>query len=293
MPGFNSYDSIINALSVLNTGQEVFFQRTLPAAHVAGQFFTSWANTGVPVAGGWVGTGAGTPTMANVDSSTPGAIPLVSPTYASGTNPYIVTAGIMQAAGATGMAGTLMLVDRLADTGSLTTAIGTGAVTMPGGGWSRYNDGAGVMAFVEALTGVPTTGIIVQLSKYTNQAGTANRVSGLSTATAATLHRLYGTAGPFINLASGDTGISSIQEITISGANALNCAVVVCKPLFFVPCVTTGYYTERDLVIQTSKLPKLQVTSNDKTACLQWIFIPNAATTSGAVFVGTVSTVTG
>lgn len=293
MPGFASYDAIINALSVLNKGQEVFFQRTIPAAHVAGQFFTSWANTGVPIAGGWYGTGAGAPTMANVDSSTAGSIPIVSPTFASGENPYIVTAGIMQAAGATSLSGTLMLVDRLADTGSLTTAIGTGVVTPPGGGWSRYNTGAGVMAFVEALTGAPTANIVVQLSKYTNQAGTANQVSGLSTATAATLHRTYGTTGPFISLASGDTGIRSIEEITISGANALNVAIVVCKPLLMIPCTTLSYFSERDLVIQTPKLPKLEVTAGNKTACLQWIYMANAATSASSVFVGSVSTVTG
>jgi hypothetical protein len=86
-----------------------------------------------------------------------------------------------------------------------------------------------------------------------------------------------------------DTGIKSIESISVTAVAALNIAVVVAKPLFMLPCVTATYYTERDMVIQTPKLPKMQV-SADTTACLQWIFLPGAATTP--TLTGSVSTVT-
>jgi len=287
MAGFNSYDAIINALTISGTGQEVLFSKTAPAAQVAGAFHTSWAYTGIPTAGGWAGAGGGAAaTLVTCDSATVGALSVVSPTTASGTNPYIVAAGAMPTAN---VVGTLMLIDRLADTGPLTTASGgTCTITMPGGGWARYTDGVGVMAFVESLTGVPTATAVVTLN-YTNPAATAGRISSGATV-AAGAHRAFGSSGPYLALQGTDAGIKSIESLSLTTAAALNIAVVVCKPLLMLPCVSAYYYTERDLVIQTPKLPKLQVAA-DKTACLQWIFFTGGTTTPTVV--GSVSTVTG
>lgn len=287
MPGFSSYDSIINAISTLGKGQEVLFSKTAPAAQVAGAFHTSWAYTGIPAAGSWAGAGGSTTaTLVTCDSTTAGAIPLVSPTTASGENPYVITASVMPT---TSVAGTLILVDRIADTGALTTtAGGTCTLTMPGGGWARSTSGVGVMASVESLTGTPTAGTVVTMT-YTNTASVGSRVSGSATSVAGT-HRVVGTSGPFINLQSGDLGIKSIESLSITTATALNIALVVYKPVLMIPCVTANYYAERDMVIQTPKLPKLDVAA-DKTACLQWVFLTNASTTP--IIVGSVSTVTG
>lgn len=293
---FTSYDGLLAAL-VAGQGQEIYFQKTLPAAHVAGNFYTSWAYAGTPAAGGWAGAGgAAAATMVTCTNTTPGALGLVSPTTASATNPYILSAGVVQATGAQTMSGTLMLIDRLADSGPLTTVFGGScALTMPVATslWARYADGIGVQAFVESLeTTVPTASTTIALT-YTNTAGTGARTSG-STTVAATKSLVKGTNGPFLSLASGDLGIKTIESIQVGAVTpaAGTIALVVCKPLLVMPCTTTGYYVERDLVIQTPKLPKLQVAA-DASACLQWIFFPNAATTSGAVFMGSVNTVTG
>lgn len=291
-----SYDSILAALAA-GAGQEIYFQKTLPAAHVAGNFYTSWAYGGTPAAGGWAGAGgAAAATMVTCANTTPGALGLVSPTTVSATNPHILSAGIVQAVGAQTMAGTLMLIDRLADSGPLTTVFGGScSLTMPVATslWARYADGIGVQAFVESLeTTTPTVSTTIALT-YTNTAGTGSRTSG-STTVAATKSLVKGTNGPFLSLASGDLGIKTIESIQVGAVTpaANTIALVVCKPLLVLPCTTTGYYVERDLVIQTPKLPKLQVAA-DASACLQWIFFPNAATTSGATFIGSVSTVTG
>lgn len=286
MANFTSYDAILAALDA-GDGQELFFSKTAPAAQVSGAFHTSWAYTGYPSAGAWVGSGgAAAATMVTCDNNTQGAIPFASPTTASGENPRILTAGAMVS---TAVAGTLMLIDRIADTGALTTTSGGSCtITMPGGGWARYNDGVGVMAYMESLTGTPTVSITAQLG-YTNSDATASRVSGTAVAAAGT-HRVFGTSGPFISLQGTDKGIKSIESVSITTATALNVAIVVCKPLLMLPATTAQYFTERDLVIQTPKLPKLQV-SADASACLQWVFFSGAATTP--VTTGSISLVTG
>jgi len=286
MANFNSYDSILAALEA-GKGQEIYSTKVAPAAQAAGAYYSTWAYTGDPGAGSWQGTGgASAATMGVCYNTTTGALPLVSPTTASGENLRLLTAGIMSS---TSIAGTAVLIDRIADTGPLaTTAGGSCSITMPVGGWPRYTNGVGVVAFVESLAAVPTSGTAVTLN-YTNTNSVSGRVSSTVTVAAAS-HRVFGNPGPFISPQAGDTGIKSIESISIATASALNIAVVVCKPLFVMPLTTAFYYTERDLVIQTPKLPRLPV-SADSTSCLQWIIYSNAATTP--VITSTISAVAG
>lgn len=295
MGGFTSYDSILNALSVLNKGQEVMFSKVAPTAQVVNNFHTSWAYTGFPGVGGWVGSGGvGAATMVSCNNLTTGAMQISSPTTASATNPYLLTAGAMST---TTMNGVLVLIDRLADTGILTTTSGgTCTITMPTGGvWERYPDGAGVQATVEVLSGTPSSGSTITLASYTNSAGTTTRASSASAATTTTpLHRMYGTGSAMnIALQGQDLGIRSIQTLSMAGATGANLALVVYKPLLILPVTTAYFYTERDLVIQTPKLPKLQVSAQtvDTSACLQWVFYPGAATTP--TYTGSLSFVVG
>lgn len=290
-----SYDSIIAALGA-GKGQEVFFSKTTGLAHAAGTPFTGWGYGGTPAAGVWAGAGgAAAATLVTCDSGTAGSIPIVSPTTASGESLYMLSAGVGQLSGAQTISGTLMLVDRLADTGPITTTFGGScAITMPVATslWARYTDGIGVMAYVESLEATaPTVSTTIALT-YTNTGGTGTRVSG-STTVAATKSRAMGTgAHPFLSLQLGDKGIKTIESIQVGAVTpaANTIALVVCKPLLILPSTTTGYYVERDLVIQTPKLPKLPVAA-DASACLQWVFIPNLATTAGSVFSGSITVV--
>lgn len=284
MAALNSYDAILAALEA-GKGQEVFFSKTAPAAQVAGAFHTSWAYTGTPGAGAWVGTGGSTAaTMVSCNNNTIGALPFASPTTASGENPRILTVGGMVT---TAVAGTVILVDRLADSGPLTTAAGgTCMITMPTGGWERYTDGVGVMAFMESLGTAPAAGSVFTLN-YTNTDSVTARVSGPAT-TAATAHRCFGSGAPWFPLQGNDRGIKSIESISCTTVTASNIALVVCKPLLMLPVTTAFYYTERDLVIQTPKLPKLPVAA-DSSACLQWIFLAGA--TTSPTFTGSISLV--
>lgn len=285
MAALNSYDAILAALEA-GQGEEVFFTKTAAAAQVAGVFHTSWAYTGTPSAGTWVGAGGATAaTLVTCDNTTVGALPITSPSTASGTNPRILTVGGMVS---TAVAGTLMLVDRIADSGALTTAAGgTCTITMPVGGWARYTNGLGVMVFVESLGAAPASGSVFTLG-YTNTDSVASRVSGAAT-TAATAHRVYGGSGsPWIPLQGTDKGIKSVESFTCTTVTAANVALVVCKPLLMLPATTAYYYSERDLVIQTPKMPKLPV-SADTSSCLQWVFLAGAATTP--TLIGSISLV--
>lgn len=293
MPGFTSYDGILAALSA-GKGQEVMYGKNFPITTAAGVYYSSWLFSGQTQAGALSGVGGSTTaTLTTCNSNTVGAIPIVSPTTASGENPYLLTVGSMPTLT---MAGSMILVDRIADTGLLTTASGaTCTITNPGGGWARYNDGVGVMAYIESQASAPNATAVVAMS-YTNTASTAGRIPTPATLTAVA-YKVFGsgsnapTGGPFFQLQGNDIGIKSIENISLTTAAALNIAVVVCKPILVLPCVTAAYYTERDLVIQTPKLPKLPV-SADATACLQWIFVPNAAVANPTI-IGSVSTVTG
>lgn len=293
MSGFNSYDAILAAIAAGNT-QEVQYGKLWPVNSVAAVMYSSWLFTGLTAAGTLAGAGGTTAaTLVTCDNTTVGAIPIVSPTTASATNPYLVSAGSMPTLS---LAGTMMLIDRLADSGTLTTASGaTCTLTMPGGGWARYTNGIGVQAFMEGQAAAPTATAVVAMS-YTNTVPTAGRIPSPCTLTAVA-YKVFGsgtnapTGSPFFLLQGNDQGIKSIENVSLTVAAAANVALVVCKPLLILPCTTAMFYTERDCVIQTPKLPKMPVAA-DKSACLQWIFFPNAAVTTPTVM-GSVTFVTG
>jgi hypothetical protein len=290
---FNSYDAILAAISA-GSSQEVLFGKTFPVNTVAAVVYSSWLFTGITAAGTLAGAGGTTAaTLVTCNSNSSGAIPIVSPTTASATNPYIISVGAMPTLSVNG---TMVLIDRLADSGTLTTANGaTCTLTMPGGGWARYTDGIGVMAFMEGQAAAPTNAAVVAMS-YTNTDSAAGRIPSAATLTNVA-YKVFGsgsnapTGSPFFTLQGNDKGIKSIENVSLTGAAAANVALVVCKPLLVLPWVTAVYYTERDLVIQTPKMPKLGVAA-DASACLQWLFFPNAAVTTPTT-TGSVTLVTG
>ena len=291
---FNSYDSILAAISAGNS-QEVQFGKLWPVNPVAAVIYSSWLFTGQTAAGTLAGAGGTTAaTLVTCNSNTVGAIPIVSPTSASATFPYILSAGAMSTLS---LSGTIMLIDRIADSGVLTTASGaTCTMTMPAGGvWARYPSGVGVQAFMEGQAAAPTATAVVAMS-YTNTVPTAGRIPSPVTLTAVA-YKVFGsganapTGSPFFLLQGNDQGIASVQNTSMTVAAAANVALVICKPLLIIPCTTALFYTERDCVIQTPKLPKLPVTT-DASACLQWLFFPNAAPTTPTIL-GSVTLVTG
>lgn len=225
----------------------------------AGRQYSLFKSTGYPTAGATPSTGAGD---AN-SSSTTGAFPLTNP---SGANKlYGLTHG---AGGAT--AGVIMIYDRLVATSGL-SGTAAGAQTINSIALTRYTSGVGVLCAIEVYTALGATPRTATLS-YTNQSAVAGQVSGTVSigANVEAQHFL----GPF-PLAAGDTGIQSVQSLTLSGStgSAGNFGITLYVPIAFVSYGVPPYYNEKDMIQQLAQLPIIQA-----SACLALIAQATAST---------------
>ena len=92
-------------------------------------------------------------------------------------------------------------------------------------------------------------------------------------------------AAPFLNLASGHTGVKDIESVTFAataytGAGRL--AILLVKPLFVIPVPTAGMHSMTDFVNMMPSLPKLP-----DGACVKLMAYHTAATTANANFLAT------
>lgn len=127
----------------------------------------------------------------------------------------------------------VMLIDRLSHQGGLSATVTTEQTTnLPTAALTRYTSGAGVMIALSLYATIGSTTATATV-RYTNQAGTANQNSKAVLITAAGT-----TTGRFIivPLADGDTGVRSVQGVTLSGSTgtAGNFGVVLFKPLAYL-----------------------------------------------------------
>lgn len=192
----------------------------------------------------------------------------------------------------TGAPGVWMLVDQLACYTILGPAAATNTLTGQAA-WPRYADGKGVQAYLACQqvlgAGAPT----VQLS-YTNTTPTAGRTTpaapALPTITTASTQASIpysgtgaGKYGPFIPLAAGDQGITSVQSVITAGASFTSgcLALVICKPLLTLPLTTVGVAGERDLLNQVPSMPIVY-----DGAVLQWIYMAGAAIPANSSYTG-------
>lgn len=167
------------------------------------------------------------------------------------------------------------------------TDAGTGTHTMTIQ-MPRYANGVGCLAFFSVVTAPTAGGPNLSASSYTNSAGTPGRAfPGSPTMGAAAdayagrvLHsgNAAGRYGAFLPLASGDTGVASIQSFTFSGGTAYTgsgvLALCIARPLLDLALPVTGMWSERDLVNQLPSLPRVQ-----DGACLVWMLFGTGATT--------------
>jgi hypothetical protein len=132
----------------------------------------------------------------------------------------------------------VVLYDRLVHMSGLSGVV-TGAQTtnLPTAPLTRYTSGVGVRAFLEIYTQLGTTGANGRLS-YTNQDGTSGRTSGdffLAGAQAPNRGRAAGTLVA-VNLAAGDTGVRSVESVTIDTTTGTvgNFGVTLAYPLAII-----------------------------------------------------------
>lgn len=132
-------------------------------------------------------------------------------------------------------------------------------VTIP-----RYTDGAGVQVIAVSVAG--RTGSQQFNFSYTNSDGVAGRTSQThqeNTSTALGVVVTSGTtnstsANPFIGLQGDDTGVRSIESVTMLGADVGLFALILVKPLaqFTIKEATAPH--EKDFLLYSSTIPVIK-----------------------------------
>jgi len=292
MAGFSSMDNFINAISANGQIIRVDWNKNfLPTtAAVAGEWHCLARGSGNPAADTIYNTGTNLAFQATSDT-TPGAGGIQHGGNVSPATKHIVNASAFTSAATTAPC-ILMLVDLLGFY-RVTTTTTTGAqtlnntVTLP-----RYTSGEGVKAFMWANNATPLGAGTPNLSiNYTNSAGTAGRLTPTvlpvgKTAAANGLVLYSGTGvgkyGPFLPMQDGDSGIRSIQSVTLSATyTSGEFSIGMCRPILTMPITTLGVASERDLMNQVPSLPRVYDGAN-----LVWLMYSGAATPVNSSLIG-------
>jgi hypothetical protein len=129
---------------------------------------------------------------------------------------------------------------------------------------TRYTDGKGVQVMA-VLTNAGVGGQQFYFT-YTNSDGVSGRVSQTCTMNAATaigsivtssVSTANQSGNPFIGLQDGDTGVRSIQSVTMLGADVGLFALVLVKPLLYTQIFETTAPYEKDALLIGGEIPRI------------------------------------
>lgn len=196
---------------------------------------------------------------------------------------WITKFGIVSATA--GMLGQYKLLDYLlyypfVDADVVDTQLLDNTVALP-----RYSDGAGVQVMA-VVVGTPTVTNGTFTFDYINQDGIARTSPVQGTAgTLASVGNLYcsapasniNTLGPFLKLASGDTGVRSITSVTFSVPTGGLITLVLVQPLLDTLAI------ELNVPLETSVCINKPITPILDGAYLNLIVCPTAAVTTATV----------
>lgn len=285
-----SQDQLITSLTSGKTWRADWNKITGGAAYTAGRWYDLSPLAGTPIANAWTGTALN----AQVPNETTG-FGLYHGGNVSTDIKNLLNMGAVSAV-ATAVPSTLMLVDMCLYYPGISMNSATAQTLVNTNTLTRYTTGAGLRAGLVIQTSAGATAHNIAIS-YTNQAGTAGRtlpVTVAGTASAIAPHLTHsGTAannyGAFLPLASGDTGIRSVQTLTLSAASGGGTAALcLYKPLMEIPITTASVYAERDLLNQLPSLPIIQ-----DGACLTWLLFTGGALAATSNIFGKVTSVWG
>ena len=285
---FSSFDDLINEMSTNGKFNRYDFTKTAAVTHAVGRWYDMSLEHGLPVQQPYT---AGTNLAFQALSDTNGQGIWHGGNVSPDTK-HIVNIGAFGNT-ATSVPSVMQLVDVLGYY-PITTVTTTTAQTLNNATvFPRYTDGAGVRCYLVARAtmgaGTPT----IQIS-YTNEKGVAGRVvpvtlTAVTTAVAGHIVHSDPTAnhyGCFIPLAAGDSGIQSIQSITLSATmTSGSLALVVCRPLTSLPITVLGVQSERNLLNQLPSLPRVYDGAN-----LNFLLFTGAAYAAGGSLSGYVET---
>ena len=148
----------------------------------------------------------------------------------------------------------------------------------------RYADGLGVMAMV--VTTTPQTATAQMNLTYTNQAGATGRSSTVWTGVS-NVGNIQGaqassgaasSQGPFIPLASGDSGVRQIDGIQMLASAGGFAAVVLVRPLLKLHMRENNTVAEVQYLMHEKSLPRVL-----PGACLNWVFTSGVTAVSSVI----------
>jgi len=283
---FSSMDDLINEMTSGKFNRADWNKITGAAAYAAGRWYDMSDLTGTPVANAWAGTALAWRTC---DEATGNGTQIFGIPHGGNVSPdtkHILNVSAVTAV-ATGVPAQLMLVDLQGYWPGISNNSGT-AQTLTGTPSLRYTNGAGCRLFwvQTAAAGATAQNIALSYSNTVPTSGRALPVTVAMTASAIAGHISHsGTAannyGPFLPLASGDTGVSNVASVTMSAANTGTGALCLARPLLTLPITTASVAGERDLLNQIPSLPRVM-----DGACLTWLYFAGAATAASTNFYG-------
>ena len=266
MAGFATIDALDTALSQGRLQRKMYMKASsiTTVADVA-QTFAYLVTTPNPAVLATPAVGLGNATTCS--SSTVGAIAFNN---AGGSlKNWLLRFGIERSNSTILGGGTLLLVDRLAHIKvDINTA--TAAVSPALDGTARLGAGEGAMIIADVVTSLSAGSNQITLG-YTNQAGTAGRSTVLTTAASRVAFGVAQAAGPiYLPLQSGDTGVRSIENWTLTSGTATGTIVLtLAKPIAMISGGIVGDIMDRECLIS---LPK--GTSIADNACLVPYLLP-------------------
>lgn len=192
-------------------------------------------------------------------------------------------------------ANTLLLYDRLFSVTKTMNSTATEAVT---GVPTRYqsttqgadNSAEGNFLFIECRTALPATAHNWTTCLYEDQSGNAGATLPSVTGNSSNIvNRLDQPAGTwFCPLASGDTGISDLEQMQCSAAVASGAIdFTIGHPIAFMPCGIANFVCEKDGLTTSFNLKRIF-----DDACLAFLEICKSATTA-TTYTGTFVTLRG
>lgn len=234
---------------------------------------TNWSgffrSGGIPAAGAYTNIPGGS----DFNHTSTGAVGFTDPT--GGDKKYLINFGANHLSGSN----VVLLVDLLVAAGNILATVNT-LQTVNTTALTRYTDGEGVMIILEVTTAIGTTASNVTLT-YTNQAGTGSRSTGaIAMTVSAITFRLLPAGSPFMVLASGDRGVRSVEGAQLSAAMTAGVmAVLLFKPLLFIPTLASTAVIERSTPGMLGGLLEMPITSGGNVGCLTFLILTNTTST--------------
>jgi len=290
--GFSSQDELISSITTDGQIDSIVYQKTTPAAGLAGHWQHALSGVGSIPAATFSGAEA---TFVPTDNTwSEGAIPIGDQTDPITKHILSMGVSLVAAAGAPWFILPIDLVGYAKLTTTNVSTTGAKTITMTpiaatAAKVDRYPNGEGLRIFVASYATMGANAPTMQVT-YTNSAGTTGRTTtaGIVSTASATSGVLLNSGnaankvGPFLNLAAGDTGVKDIESLTWGGTAHASGSVFIglCKPLCMpIPVPATGLYNMVDFVNTLPSLPRLRNGAN-----VQFLIFATGATTSGATF---------